>query len=87
MMPQAGHGVLGVADRGLAVGRARFCVSRELFGKRRAAHQQRHADAGVLQIVGRDHHLLRALDQQAGEPDGVRLVLADTPGSAPPAEP
>ena len=29
-----------------------------------------------LQIAGRDHHLLRALHQQAGEPDGVGLVFA-----------
>ena len=29
-----------------------------------------------LQIAGRDHHLLRALHQQPGEADGIRLVLA-----------
>ena len=30
----------------------------------------------AAQVLGGDHHLLRALHQQAGEADDVRLVLA-----------
>ena len=77
---QAGHRVLGVADR-LAVGR-RDLGARELLRERRAAHQQRDGDPGRLQIGRRDHHLLRALHQQAGEADGVGLVLLARAGSA-----
>ncbi len=37
----------------------------------------RHADAGIFQIGGGDNHLLGALDQQAGEPDGVGRVFLE----------
>ena len=33
-------------------------------------------DAGLLQVAGRDHHLLRRLHEQPGKADGVRPVLA-----------
>ena len=31
---------------------------------------------GGLEVLGGDHHLVRRLDQQAREPDGVGAVLA-----------
>ena len=70
---QAGHGVLGVAD-GVAVCRRDF-QAREFVGERRAADEQRHGDARFAQIGGGDDHLLRAFHEQAGEADGVGLVL------------
>ena len=45
---QPGHGVFGVADR-FAVGRGDL-VRGELFRERRAADQQRHADAGFFKV-------------------------------------
>ena len=49
---------------------------RELAGERGAAHEERDVDAGHAQVLRRDHHLLGRLHQQAGEPDGVGLVVA-----------
>ena len=75
--PQPGHGVLGIAHRAaIARGNLLLC---EFCAQRRSAHQQRHADSGVLQIVRGNHHLLRAFHQQTGESDRVRVVRLDTP--------
>ena len=49
---------------------------REFFRQRRAAHQQRHVDAVILEIRRRGHHLVRALHQQPRKADRVRLMLA-----------
>ncbi len=48
----------------------------EAAGQRRAAHQQRRVDADRGEVTGGEHHLLGALDQQAGEADHVGPVLA-----------
>ena len=71
--PQPGHRVLRIAHR-LAIARRnlRLC---ELCGKRRPAHQQRDLDARILQVASGDHHLLRALHQQPGKSDRIRVML------------
>ena len=71
---QTGHRVLRVANR-LAVLRRDF-QSCEFSRKRRSAHQQRYRDSGFAQIGRGNHHLLRALHQQARKANGVRLMFA-----------
>ena len=51
-------------------------VLREAFGERGSAYQQRHVDAALFEIRRRGHHLVRALDQQSGQADGVGMVFA-----------
>ena len=66
---QPGHGILGVAH-GLAVG-GRDAGARESLGERGAADQHRRQDSCGFEVRRGDDHLLRALDQQAGQADGV----------------
>ena len=70
---QPGHGVLGVAH-GLAVG-GRDAGARESLGERGAADQHRRRDSCGFEVRRGDDHLLRALDQQAGQADGVGVVF------------
>ena len=63
---QAGHRVLGVERR--RAYRGRDLAGRVLLGQRRAADQQRHLHAGVLQIARRHHHLLRAFTSRPDSP-------------------
>ena len=72
---QPGHGVLGVAD-GVAVGRARSCVRVNFSDSAAPPTSSGTSMPASCKSAAGDHHLLRALHQQAGEPDGVGLVLA-----------
>ena len=54
----------------------RDSVLGEFAGQRRTADQNRHIDAGRSQILRGNDHLLRRFDQQAGQTDRVRLLLA-----------
>ena len=70
---EAAHGIFGIAGQ-LPVGRG-DPFAREVRAQRGTAHQQGHAHPRGLQVLGRDHHLLRTLDQQAGQPDGVGMLF------------
>ena len=69
---EAVHRVLGVDDEAFVLGGD--ARAGELVGERGAADQDRALDAGGLQVLRRHHHHLRRLDEQAREPDRVRLV-------------
>ena len=71
--PQTRHRIFRVAHR-ISVTRRNFRL-REFSGERRAAYQQRNGNPRVLQIARGDHHLLRALYQQPGKPNRIRMVL------------
>ena len=73
---QAGHRILRVAH-GSAIARRNFLLC-EFRAQCRATHQQRYADAGVLQVARGGYHLLRAFHQQARESDRVRLMRRES---------
>ena len=68
---QPGHGVLGV-ERGRRVGRRDLACVMKFFDSAAPPTSSGMSMPAVMEIAGRDHHLLRALHQQAGQPDRVR---------------
>jgi hypothetical protein len=70
---QPGHRVLRVRHQAAVLGRD--AQTREAVRERGAAHQDRALDAVAREVLRGDDHLLRALDEQAGQADRVGTVL------------
>ena len=71
---QAGHGVLAIHDDALVAGRD--AGAGKLVAEGGAADEQGDGDPRLFQVACGDDHLLGAFHEQAGQADGVGLVLA-----------